>query len=262
MIFLQPSIDPVLFSLGILQIRWYSLAYVTGFIIGFYLIKIKNNKQQNKIKDKILDDFFVWSIFGVILGGRIGYILLYQTSEIISNPLSIIYIWEGGMSFHGGLIGIIISMLIFSKYKRIKFFYLSDLISGVAPIGLFFGRLANFINTELYGRVTEFPLAVIYPAIDQLPRHPSQLYEALFEGLILFLLLRYYRIKYYNNKSVGLITGLFLIYYGLFRTFIEFLREPDSQIGLMLNLITMGQLLSIPLIISGIIIYYKNKFNG
>ena len=125
MIFLQPSIDPVLFSLGILQIRWYSLAYVAGFILGFYFIKRINNKQQNKIKDKILDDFFVWSILGVILGGRIGYILFYQTSEIISNPVSIIYIWEGGMSFHGGLIGIIISMLIFSKYKGIKFFYLS-----------------------------------------------------------------------------------------------------------------------------------------
>ena len=166
------------------------------------------------------------------------------------------------MSFHGGLIGIIISMIIFCRYKSINFFQISDLISSVAPIGLFFGRIANFINTELYGRVTEFPIAIIYPTIDQLPRHPSQLYEALFEGLILFFILRYYRIKNYDKKSSGLITALFLIYYGLFRSLIEFLREPDTQLGLIFNFISMGQLLSIPLILAGIIIYYQNRYNG
>ena len=262
MILLQPAIDPVLFSLGILQIRWYSLAYIVGFLLGFYVIKKINDKQKNKIKDKILDEFFVWSVIGVILGGRIGYIIFYQTSLIFLDPISILYIWKGGMSFHGGLIGIIISMIIFCRYKSINFFQISDLISSVAPIGLFFGRIANFINTELYGRVTEFPIAIIYPTIDQLPRHPSQLYEALFEGLILFFILRYYRIKNYDKKSSGLITALFLIYYGLFRSLIEFLREPDTQLGLIFNFISMGQLLSIPLILAGIIIYYQNRYNG
>ncbi len=261
MILLQPAIDPVLFSLGILQIRWYSLAYIIGFLLGLYGIKKINDNQKDKIKDKILDGFFVWSVIGVIFGGRIGYMLFYQTSEIFFNPMSILHIWKGGMSFHGGLIGIIISMMIFCRYKSINFFQISDLISSVAPIGLFFGRMANFINTELYGRVTEFPIAIIYPTIDQLPRHPSQLYEALFEGLILFFILRYYRIKNYNKKTYGLITALFLIYYGLFRTLIEFLREPDTQLGLIFNFITMGQLLSIPLILAGIIIYYLYRHN-
>ena len=257
MILIQPSIDPVIFSFGIIQLRWYSLAYVLGFLLGLYLIKQINFKQKYKIENKKLDDFFIWSVVGVILGGRIGYILFYQTSTIIYEPIKIFYIWEGGMSFHGGLIGIIASMIIFSRYKSIRFFQISDLVSSVAPIGLFFGRIANFINTELYGRETDFPLAVIYPAIDKLPRHPSQLYEALFEGLILFFLLAYHRKKHINKNSNGLITSLFLIYYGIFRTLIEFLREPDTHLGLLFNFISMGQLLSIPLIFIGVIISYK-----
>ena len=257
MILIQPSIDPVIFSFGIIQLRWYSLAYVLGFLLGLYLIKQINFKQKYKIENKKLDDFFIWSVVGVILGGRIGYILFYQTSTIIYEPIKIFYIWEGGMSFHGGLIGIIASMIIFSRYKSIRFFQISDLVSSVAPIGLFFGRIANFINTELYGRETDFPLAVIYPAIDKLPRHPSQLYEALFEGLILFFLLAYHRKKHINKNSHGLITSLFLIYYGIFRTLIEFLREPDTHLGLLFNFISMGQLLSIPLIFIGVIIFYK-----
>jgi len=257
MILIHPSIDPVIVSFGAVQIRWYSLAYVIGFLIGIYIIKIINQKYKKKIKDKIIDDFFIWSIIGVILGGRIGYMLFYQTTAIFSNPVKIFYIWEGGMSFHGGLIGMIISILLYSKNKSVNFFQLSDLVSSVAPIGLFFGRLANFINVELYGRITEFPFAMIYPSIDQLPRHPSQLYEAFFEGIILFIILIYFNKINYKKNNFGLITSLFLIFYGIFRILIEFLREPDAQIGFIFNFITMGQILSIPFIFLGLGIYIK-----
>jgi len=255
MIFTHPSIDPVIFSLGAFQLRWYGLAYVIGFLLGIYLIK-KINK--NKISNKKLDDFFIWAIIGVILGGRIGYFIFYQTSLIFINPVEILYIWNGGMSFHGGLIGIILALSIFSKLNNISFFYLSDLISIVAPIGLFFGRLTNFINVELYGRITDFPFAIIYPTVDKFPRHPSQLYEAFFEGIVLFVLLLYLHKKNTNYKN-GLISSMFLIFYGLFRFFIEFLREPDSHIGLFINYFSMGQLLSIPLIIFGLLIYVSSK---
>ena len=259
MLLLHPSIDPVIVSFGALQIRWYGLAYVLGFLIGIYFIKQINQHYQKKIEHNKIDDFFIWSIIGVILGGRIGYVLFYQTSSIFINPLNVLYIWKGGMSFHGGLIGITIAILFFSKKNSINFFQLSDLVSSVAPVGLFFGRLANFINVELYGRVTDFPFAMIYPSVDQLPRHPSQLYEAFFEGIILFVILIYYSKKNYNKNNFGLITSLFLILYGVFRILIEFLREPDAHIGLFLNSISMGQLLCIPLIIIGLGIYIKQR---
>ena len=257
MLLIHPSINPVIVSFGIIQIRWYSITYVVGFLIGIYLIKQINQGYQKRIKNKQIDDFFIWSVIGVILGGRIGYILFYQTATILTDPINILFIWKGGMSFHGGLIGIIISIFLFSKKYSINFFQLSDLVSSVAPIGLFFGRLANFINVELYGRVTDFPLAMIYPSIDQAPRHPSQLYEAFFEGVILFMILRQCNKKNYSQNNFGFITSVFLILYGIFRFLIEFLREPDAHIGLILNSITMGQLLSIPLVIMGVVIYLK-----
>ena len=259
MVLLHPSIDPVIFSFGIIQIRWYGLAYIVGFLLGIYLIKLINKNTLNKIPNKIIDDFFIWSIIGVIVGGRIGYILFYQTSLIFSNPFIFFYIWKGGMSFHGGLIGIIISIFVFSKKKSISFYYLSDLVSIVAPIGLFLGRLANFINIELYGRVTNFPLAIIYPTVDLSPRHPSQLYEALFEGLVLFLILFYFGRQNLNKNKIGITTSMFLILYGFFRIFIEFLREPDLHIGLFFNIFSLGQLLSVPFIFLGIYIYIKQK---
>jgi len=201
MLLIHPSIDPVIVSFGVIQIRWYGIAYVLGFILGIYLIKQINQNYQKRIKNKQIDDFFIWSVIGVILGGRIGYVLFYQTETILTDPINILFIWEGGMSFHGGLIGIIISIFLFSKKYSIDFFQISDLVSSVAPVGLFFGRLANFINVELYGRVTDFPLAMIYPNIDQAPRHPSQLYEAFFEGVLLFIILRHY-----NKKNIVKIT--------------------------------------------------------
>ncbi|SVA85725.1 uncharacterized protein METZ01_LOCUS138579 [marine metagenome] len=258
MILIKPSIDPVILSLGIFDIRWYSLAYIAGFIIGSIIIKYLNKKLLNILSNKQIDSFFIWSILGVIIGGRVGYVLFYQTSYLFINPIYILKIWTGGMSFHGGLIGIIISMYLFCKKNNIQFFYLSDLVSIVAPIGLFFGRIANFINNELYGKITNFPFAMIYPEIDLQPRHPSQLYEAFLEGIILFVILLTYFNKTKSDPTIGKISGLFLILYGTFRILIEFLREPDSHIGLIFNIASMGQILSIPLIIIGVIFFKKS----
>ena len=259
MILVHPLIDPVFLSFGFLQIRWYSLAYILGFLIGLYLIKKINNKFSLSLKNKQINDFLIWAVIGVILGGRFGYAAMYQTNASINNPISIFFIWQGGMSFHGGLIGVIISALIYSKYKEINFYKLSDLISIVAPLGIFFGRLANFINVELYGRPTEFFIAMIYPNVDNIPRHPSQLYEAFFEGIVLFLILYIFCSQIFIKKKYGLITSFFLIIYGVFRFFLEFLREPDAHLGLYYDFLTMGQLLSIPMILFGIIIYIKKS---
>jgi len=260
MLLVHPLIDPVILSFGFLQIRWYSLAYILGFILGLYLIKKINKKFSSPIKNKYIDDFFIWSIIGVILGGRLGYVFFYQLSNTIKNPVSMFYIWEGGMSFHGGLLGIIFSMLIFSKYKKIRFFQISDLVSTVAPLGIFFGRIANFINIELYGRITEFPIAMIYPTIDNNPRHISQIYEAFFEGIFLFIILFILSKKNFHKNKFGLNTSAFLILYGIFRFFLEFIREPDSHLGLFFNFLTMGQFLCIPMILLGIFIIKKNKY--
>lgn len=259
MILIHPAIDPVIFSLGFFKIRWYGLAYVAAFLIAGYLIKLFNKKLHATLNNKLIDEFFIWSIFGVIIGGRMGYVLFYQLDNFLFNPIYIIYIWKGGMSFHGGLIGIIICMLIFSKKNKTFFFELSDLVSLVAPIGLFFGRIANFINVELIGRVTEFPFSIIYPTIDNLPRHPSQLYEAFFEGIILFAILFFNFKKNYSINQYGKLSGLFLFFYGMFRLLIEFLREPDAHIGLFFNFLSIGQILCLPLIFIGLVILLKKK---
>ena len=259
--FIQPSIDPILLTIGFLELRWYSLAYIFGFIIGSIALKRLNKISGQIIDDKKLDSFFIWAVLGVILGGRIGYVFFYQINLFTNNPYYIFEIWNGGMSFHGGLIGLIISIYFFTKKINISFFYLSDLICLVAPIGIFLGRIANFINTELIGRPTDFFISVVYPSIDNLHRHPSQLYEALFEGIILFIILNIYFLKYNNSNRVGSTSGLFLIIYSVFRIFLEFLREPDTHIGLYFNFISIGQILSLPLLLFGIFIlgFYATK---
>ena len=256
--FIQPSIDPIIFSIGFIDIRWYSLSYIFGLFLGLLIIKKLNKLNANLLSTNLLDNFFIWAVIGVVLGGRIGYVLFYQTYYFLDNPFYIFEIWKGGMSFHGGLTGIIISIYIFTKINNINFFYLSDLVSVVAPIGLFFGRITNFINTELIGRPTDFYISIIYPKIDNIPRHPSQLYEALFEGLVLFIILIFYFIRKQKNKNYGFVTSLFLILYSIFRFIIEFLREPDQHLGLYFNFISMGQLLSIPIFILGIILFQYN----
>jgi len=257
MILIQPSIDPVILSLGAFEIRWYSIAYVLAFVIGSFLIKKLNHTSLKQLTSQQIDNFFIWAIIGVIVGGRLGYVLFYQFNLFLNEPLYVFKIWTGGMSFHGGLVGMICSIFLFSNKNKINFFYLSDLICIVAPIGLFFGRIANFINTELYGRTTNFAFAMIYPTIDNIPRHPSQLYEALFEGIVLFLILfLYFNIKQ-KNLITGKISGLFLLFYSIFRFMIENLREPDAHIGLFYGYFSLGQLLSIPIFIFGALIFFK-----
>ena len=257
MIFIQPSISPIALSFGFLDIRWYSLAYIFAFIIGSFIIKKLNKRYYNHLSEKQIDSFFIWAVIGVIIGGRAGYVLFYQTNLILLDPLYVLKIWNGGMSFHGGLIGMIISIYLFSIKNNIDFFYLSDLVSLTAPIGLFFGRISNFINTELYGRITDFPFAVIYPSIDNEARHPSQLYEAFFEGIILFIILFVYFNRDIKKNKMGNISSLFLIFYSLFRFFIEYVREPDYHLGLFYNYFTMGQILCIPLFFAGLLIFFR-----
>ena len=257
MIFIQPSINPVLLSLGFIDIRWYSLAYIFAFIFGSILIKKLNRKSYKLLSNIQIDRFFIWAVIGVIIGGRIGYVLFYQTNLFFSDPLYMFEIWKGGMSFHGGLIGMIFSIYFFSRRHKIQFFYLSDLVSLVAPIGLFLGRISNFINTELYGRVTDFHIAIIYPLIDNNPRHPSQLYEALFEGLILFTILFFYFLRKPKKYFFGKISALFLIFYSIFRFLIEYLREPDYHLGLVFDYFSMGQLLCIPFLLAGLVIFFR-----
>ena len=252
------NFDPVAFQIISFEIRWYSLAYILGIIIGWILCKkilIKNLDINQKF-----DDYITYLIIGIIIGGRLGYVLFYNFSYYINNIVDIFKIWQGGMSFHGGLLGIIIASILFAKKNNQDLFVYTDLVSLVAPIGIFFGRLANFINSELYGKVTEVPWAVTFVQVDNLSRHPSQLYEAIFEGIILFILLLYFRSKNFLAKP-GLISGLFLIFYSVFRFCIEFFRVPDQQIGYLIFNLTMGQIISLVFIMIGTIVFYLKNEN-
>ena len=252
------NFDPVAFQILSFEIRWYSLAYIIGIVIGWTLCKqifIKNSDINEKF-----DDYITYLIIGIILGGRIGYVIFYNFSYYLDNVLDIFKIWQGGMSFHGGLLGVILSSYIFAKkYNQNPFSYL-DQVSLVAPIGIFFGRLANFINSELYGKTSDVPWSVIFIKVDNLSRHPSQLYEAILEGIILFLILIYFINKNYLKKP-GLISGLFLIFYSLFRFLIEFFRVPDEQIGYLILNLTMGQIISLVFALIGTTIFYLKYEN-
>ena len=252
------NFDPVAFQIMSFEIRWYSLAYILGIVIGWILCKkifIKNSDINEKF-----DDYIAYLIIGIILGGRIGYIIFYNFSYYLDNIFDIFKIWQGGMSFHGGLLGVIASSYIFAKKNNQNPFFYLDQVSLVAPVGIFFGRLANFINSELYGTVSSVPWSVIFIKVDNLSRHPSQLYEAFLEGLILFLLLIYFVNKDYLKKP-GLISGLFLIFYSLFRFFVEFFRVPDEQIGYLLLNLTMGQIISLVFASIGITLFYLKNEN-
>jgi phosphatidylglycerol:prolipoprotein diacylglycerol transferase len=246
-----PNINPTIISVGPLSITWYSLAYVGGIIAGWiYAIKIAREFKVG-ITKKELEDFISWAIFGIIMGGRLGYVLLYDPIKYFGDPISILKTYEGGMSFHGGILGLAVSSYYFCQKHKINLLTFSDVLVVVAPIGLFLGRIANFINGELYGRVTQMPWGVIFPNSDLQVRHPSQLYEAFFEGIILFVVLTYATFKYKTIKISGLNSGIFLMLYSLFRITIEILREPDFHIGFLLNYLTMGQILSLPMLILG-----------
>jgi len=252
------NFDPVAFQIMSFEIRWYSLAYIFGIIIGWSLCK-KIFIKDTKINEKF-DDYLTYLILGIIIGGRLGYILFYNFNYYLNNFFDIFKIWQGGMSFHGGLLGIIVASIIFGKKNNQDPFIYMDLVSLVAPIGIFFGRLANFINSELYGTVSNIPWSVIFVTVDNLSRHPSQLYEAILEGIILFLILMHFRKKNYLTKP-GLISGLFLIFYSIFRFFVEFYRVPDEQIGYLAFNLSMGQIISLVFLIIGTIIFFLKNEN-
>ena len=252
------NFDPVAFQIMSFEIRWYSLAYIAGIIIGWLLCK-KVFIRKSDINEKF-DDYITYLVIGMIIGGRLGYIIFYNFSYYINNFFDIFKVWEGGMSFHGGLIGIIVASILFSKKHNQDSFLYMDLVSLVAPIGIFFGRLANFINSELYGTPTDIPWAVTFIQVDNLSRHPSQLYEAILEGIILFIILMYFKNKDYLKKP-GLISGLFLIFYSIFRFFIEFVRVPDEQLGYLIFELSMGQIISLIFFMIGIILFYLKNEN-
>ncbi len=249
------NFDPVAFQVFSVDIRWYSLSYIFGLIFGWIYcqkILIKDN-----LKKKLFDDYILYIIIGIIIGGRLGYVLIYNPIYYIENLKEILMIWNGGMSFHGALIGITISTIIFCKKNNENIFYFLDLVSLSAPIGIFFGRISNFINSELYGRETDVVWSVKFIQVDNLDRHPSQIYEAFFEGIVLFIILNFlYKKSIYRP---GITSSLFLIFYSIFRFTIEFLREPDAQIGLVYSNMTMGQIISILTIMIGLILIYFLK---
>ncbi len=258
------NLNPILIDFGFISIRWYSLAYVFGILIGWWLGKKIISHISKKINLRFnlteFDDLVTYIIVSLIIGGRLGYIIFYNFSYYISNPLDIFKIWEGGMSFHGALIGIIIGTYLFSIRRHISTFFLLDVVACVSPVGIFFGRLANFVNGELIGKGTNLSWGVIFPAVDMIPRHPSQLYEAVLEGIVLFIVLNTIILK--KNYKIGTCSYLFLIFYGFFRIISEFFREPDAQIGYLFNLFSMGTALSFLMILSGLFIYhYLNKRN-
>lgn len=248
-------IDPVAFSLGPLVVRWYALAYLAGFLLGWkYCLILVNRDENTRPNATDIDDFLTWAVVGVILGGRLGSVLFYNFDYYVSNPGEIYKIWHGGMSFHGGMLGVLVAMFLFSKRREISIFRLSDVVCAAAPIGLFFGRIANFINAELYGRATDAPWGIIFPGGGDIPRHPSQLYEAFLEGLVLFIIL--YLLSKSSKVKPGMISGVFLMLYGLFRALVEFVREPDAHIGLIGDFISMGQILCLPMIVGGLVLIY------
>ena len=251
------NLDPIIFTLGFISIRWYSLAYIGGVLAGWWFGKkiiikrLQDTGQKFDLRE--FDDLVTYLIISIIVGGRVGYIIFYNPGYYISNPLDIIKIWEGGMSFHGALIGVISGTYLFAIKRKISSLFLLDIIACVSPIGIFFGRIANFINGELVGKATNASWGVIFPNVDMLARHPSQIYEALLEGIILFFILNIFIFK--KNYKTGSCSFLFLIFYGFFRIFSEIFREPDVQLGYLFNFFSMGTILSFLMIISGIIIF-------
>ncbi|MDK1287445.1 prolipoprotein diacylglyceryl transferase [Pseudoalteromonas umbrosa] len=244
-----PEIDPIIFSVGPLSVRWYGLMYLIGFAFAMWWANKEAEKPNSGWTKDQVSDLLFYGMLGVILGGRVGYVLFYNFSAFLSDPLMLFKVWEGGMSFHGGALGVITAIFIFAWRTNKSPLAVGDFVVPMVPVGLLAGRIGNFINGELWGRQTDVPWAFIFPSGGNIPRHPSQLYEALFEGLVLFLILVWYRNQ---PRPAGSIAGLFLLGYGTFRFAIEYFREPDAHIGLYAGVISQGQILSLPMIIGGL----------
>jgi len=261
-----PNIDPVALAigpipyLGTLLIRWYSLAYVGGILLGWQVLAREHKRKplQNLTKTA-LDDMVFWAVLGIVLGGRLGYVLFYKPMFYLEHPAQILHVWEGGMSFHGGMLGTIVAFLLFCRKHGTPFLPVIDLIACMAPIGLCFGRIANFINGELYGRVTDAPIGMVFPHGGALPRHPSQLYEATLEGVVLFIIMMALLKCTRARDKAGMLSGFFLIFYGLARITCEFFREPDEQLGFLLGFSTMGQLLCLPMLAGGLYLVFRKE---
>lgn len=256
-----PNIDPVAISLGPLQIHWYGIMYLIGFAAAWLLAKKRAAVKNSGWNDEQVSDLIFYGAMGVVIGGRVGYMLFYNFSALLGDPLSLFYVWQGGMSFHGGFLGVVLAVYLFSRKTQKPVFKVLDFSAPLVPIGLAAGRLGNFIGAELYGRVTEVPWGMIFPTDPlALVRHPSQLYQAGLEGLTLFIILWLYSAKL---KPAFAVSGMFCLGYGLFRSFVEFFREPDDGIFVAFDWLTRGQLLSLPMIVAGLVILtlaYKNNF--
>jgi phosphatidylglycerol---prolipoprotein diacylglyceryl transferase len=258
-----PYIDPVLVTIGPLPIRWYALAYIAGLLLGWAyarsLVKRKDFWDSTQAPTPVdVDDLLVYAAMGVILGGRLGYVLFYNGAFYLTHPAEIFALWNGGMSFHGGLVGTILAIYILARRKGISVLSLTDVCAAAAPIGILLGRVANFIKPELWGRPTDVPWAMVFPGAGPLPRHPSQLYEAALEGVLLFFVLRL-AVRLGGLRRPGLVSGLFAVGYGVARIACEFFREPDPQLGFLIGGTTMGILLSLPLIAAGILVMARAR---
>ncbi|MGF0538712.1 prolipoprotein diacylglyceryl transferase [Agrobacterium sp. ES01] len=264
-----PDIDPIAVSIGPLAIHWYGIAYVVGIMLAWWLSR-RMIENRGLWKDGIapvnashLDDFILWAAAGVVLGGRIGYILFYDSAAVMEDPMRALRIWNGGMSFHGGFIGATLAMIIFARRNGIAVWSMFDLIASVVPIGLFLGRIANFINGELWGRPTDVPWAFVFPTGGPFARHPSQLYEALLEGVLVFIVLQLAARRFGALKKPGLVTAIFALLYAGSRMFVEFFREPDPQLGYLAGgWLTMGMILSLPMAIIGLLVLLRALRSG
>ncbi|MBX6323717.1 MAG: prolipoprotein diacylglyceryl transferase [Rhodospirillaceae bacterium] len=246
-----PAFDSVAVRIGPLAIRWYALSYIAGLVLGWLYCRWLTRRPPQTASQQHLDDFLLWATLGVVLGGRIGYILFYNPIYFLQHPLQMLTVWHGGMSFHGGLVGVILAMILFARNRGLPFFALADIVACATPIGLFLGRLANFVNGELFGRPTDLPWGMVFPNGGPLPRHPSQLYEAFLEGIVLFSVL-FVLARFTAAKArLGVLSGAFLVGYGVCRIIAELFREPDPQLGFLFGGATMGQLLSVPMLILG-----------
>ncbi len=254
-----PEIDPILFQIGPLALRWYSLSYIAGLMLAWWYMRALVRKAPGAVTALQVDDFITWAVLGVVIGGRLGYVLFYKPGFYFANPGEILQVWEGGMSFHGGFAGVIIAGAIYARRHGIPMLALADLGCIATPIGLFLGRVANFINGELYGRVTDVPWAMVFPRGGPAPRHPSQLYEAALEGLVLFVVLHLLWRQEAVRQRPGVLAGAFLVGYALSRALVELVRQPDVYIGYLTGGTTMGQWLSAPMLAVGLYLIFAAK---